>query len=426
MKVTPRLMIRAALVLTAGGVVGFFGACKDSTKPIEPPPPPPTLNAPTGLTAAPVSAAKINLTWTDNAANETGFRVDRCSGAGCTNFAQIGTNLAANATAFSDDGLTASTTYGYRVRAFNATDTSAWVSTNATTLAVGGSGSFTMVGAGEITTCSSSSGPTGTAAIIQPMLADTNVVVFSAGDALSDAAAPNFDCFDSKWGSFKNRTWFALGTGDFTGRGTDATYAYFGDRTGPKGQGYRSFNKGAWHIIILNTTTYELGAPELTNAASAFNTWLVNDLQTNTQPCVLALSWERRLYTTGDPNPGLLGRQSNMNTIAQELYAAGVDLLISANDHLYVRFPQADPDGVVDTNRGFRQFIVGTGGMTTWTVHAPNTTPPAGSKATNAESQGNAWGVLKLKLNDNSYEWEFIPAVAGAFTDKSAAPVSCH
>src|SRR2546421_9358412 len=53
---------------------------------------------------------------TDNV-GVTGYRVERCTGAACSNFAQIS---APTATTFSDTGLTASTSYSYRVRATDA------------------------------------------------------------------------------------------------------------------------------------------------------------------------------------------------------------------------------------------------------------------------------------------------------------------
>jgi hypothetical protein len=75
---------------------------------------PPT--APAGLTATAASSSQVNLAWgaaTDNV-GVTQYRVERCAGAGCTTFVQIGT---ATGTTFSDTGLAASTTYGYQVRA---------------------------------------------------------------------------------------------------------------------------------------------------------------------------------------------------------------------------------------------------------------------------------------------------------------------
>jgi C1A family cysteine protease len=74
--------------------------------------------APTNLAAAAVSHSQINLTWTDNATDETGFKIERCTGAGCSAFAQIDT-VGANVTGYSNTGLAAATSYSYRVRATN-------------------------------------------------------------------------------------------------------------------------------------------------------------------------------------------------------------------------------------------------------------------------------------------------------------------
>jgi chitodextrinase len=78
---------------------------------------PPT--APTGLTANAVGSSQINLSWTAATDNVgvTGYRVERCQGAGCSNFAQIATPTG---TSFNDTGLSASTSYSYRVRAVDA------------------------------------------------------------------------------------------------------------------------------------------------------------------------------------------------------------------------------------------------------------------------------------------------------------------
>ena len=81
--------------------------------------------APTNLAATAVSKSQINLTWTDNATNETGFRIERCKGSTCTNFALIAT-VGANVTSYSNTGLSANTTYRYRVRAYNASGNSGY------------------------------------------------------------------------------------------------------------------------------------------------------------------------------------------------------------------------------------------------------------------------------------------------------------
>jgi len=73
--------------------------------------------APSGLLAAALSATQVRLTWTDNSFNEDGFKIERKTGAAGA-WAQVGT-AAADAITADDGGLTESTSYFYRVRAFN-------------------------------------------------------------------------------------------------------------------------------------------------------------------------------------------------------------------------------------------------------------------------------------------------------------------
>jgi glucose/arabinose dehydrogenase/fibronectin type 3 domain-containing protein len=75
--------------------------------------------APSGLTAAAPNPNQVNLNWTASTDNVgvTGYRVERCQGASCTNWAEIGTTTT---TAYSDTGRSPSTLYRYRVRAMDA------------------------------------------------------------------------------------------------------------------------------------------------------------------------------------------------------------------------------------------------------------------------------------------------------------------
>lgn len=70
--------------------------------------------APTGLTAQAVSQSQINLNWNDNSTNETGFKIERRASTG--SWADL-TEVGANATTFSDTGLSSETNYVYRVTA---------------------------------------------------------------------------------------------------------------------------------------------------------------------------------------------------------------------------------------------------------------------------------------------------------------------
>ncbi len=72
--------------------------------------------APTNLSGSVISTNQINLSWTDNATNEDGYKVERKTGNG--NYAVIG-SMGANLSTYSDLGLTTNTAYTYRVYAYN-------------------------------------------------------------------------------------------------------------------------------------------------------------------------------------------------------------------------------------------------------------------------------------------------------------------
>lgn len=88
----------------------FSGGTTDTTAP----------STVSGLAASVASSSQINLSW--GAATDTGgsglsgYKIERCAGSGCSNFAQVAT---ATTTSFADSGLSASTSYSYRVRAFD-------------------------------------------------------------------------------------------------------------------------------------------------------------------------------------------------------------------------------------------------------------------------------------------------------------------
>ena len=90
--------------------------------------PPALPAAPSTLTAAAISSTRINLAWTDNSNNESGFKIERCKNPNCTNFAQIA-QVGANVTTFADTTVTKNTAYSYRVRAFNAGGNSSYSNT---------------------------------------------------------------------------------------------------------------------------------------------------------------------------------------------------------------------------------------------------------------------------------------------------------
>ncbi len=78
--------------------------------------------APSNLSGSAVSTSQINLSWTDNSTNETGFKIERKTGTGI--FTVVGTTTS-NVTTFIDNGLTPSTAYIYRVYSYNSSGDSA-------------------------------------------------------------------------------------------------------------------------------------------------------------------------------------------------------------------------------------------------------------------------------------------------------------
>ena len=81
-------------------------------------------STPSGLTAVAVSSTRVNLGWTDTAATETGFALERKVGAAGTYVFLA--SAPANATSWADTGCAPLTTYSYRVRSYNQQGYSGW------------------------------------------------------------------------------------------------------------------------------------------------------------------------------------------------------------------------------------------------------------------------------------------------------------
>jgi hypothetical protein len=80
------------------------------------------LATPTWLSVSPVSASQINLSWTTNANNATGFEIQRWSATDSA--ATIIATVTTNVLSFSDSNLAGGTQYNYRVRSYLGTNKS--------------------------------------------------------------------------------------------------------------------------------------------------------------------------------------------------------------------------------------------------------------------------------------------------------------
>jgi fibronectin type III domain protein/beta-propeller repeat-containing protein len=107
--------------------------------------------APSNLAATAISSSQINLGWTDNSSNETGFRVERSlAAAGPWTF--IGTTAL---TGYGDSALAAGTPYYYRIQSYNSSGNSAYSNT-ATATTQGGTGVPAVPGSLTATSASAS------------------------------------------------------------------------------------------------------------------------------------------------------------------------------------------------------------------------------------------------------------------------------
>lgn len=238
-----------------------------------------------------------------------------------------------------------------------------------------------LIGAGDIGDCASP-GAEETAALLS--LGGT---VFTAGDnAYPRGSLDEFRrCYDPFWGTFKSRTRPSPGNHDYETPGASGYFDYFGANAGPRGVGYYAFSIGDWTFLSLNSNI-DAGP------GSAQATWVRAELERR-QPRCLGAIWHHPVISSA------AGASPSMRNIWGILQAFGAELVISAHDHFYERFAPIDAVGV-PTSTGIRLFVVGTGGAPLTRQHGFH---PA------SEAWASVWGVLKLTLRSDSYQWAFVP-----------------
>jgi hypothetical protein len=279
--------------------------------------------------------------------------------------------------------------------------------TTTTAAAAAGGGDPTIAAAGDIACDSSTQGATTChqAATADLLAAGNFTAVLGLGDhQYPSGALDDFNAYyDPTWGRVKAKTYPAPGNHEYQTSGAAGYFTYFGDRAGPTGRGYYSFNVGSWHLISLNS--------EISTAAgSAQETWLKADLAANSQRCTLAY-WHKPLFSSG-PH----GNDSSVRPLWDVLYAAGAEVVLAGHDHDYERFAPQTPSGSADTTRGIREFVVGTGGKEHYSISS--------TKPNSQVHNTDTFGVLRLTLHPDGYDWKFLPEAGKTFTDSGTG--SCH
>lgn len=224
------------------------------------------------------------------------------------------------------------------------------------------------------------------------------------------------DSYGPSWGRVKSISRPVVGNHEYlTSGGTDCTsdnegaagyFKYFGSAAGDPSQGYYSYDIGAWHLIALNSNCGDAGG---CSYGSPQAVWLTTDLAAHPNLCTLAY-WHIPLFSSG-------GRTAiNTQSIWEILYDNDVDVILNGHDHIYERFAPQSPDGTLDTARGIREFVVGTGGANLTEIE---------TIAANSEVRDiDTYGVLKLTLHPAGYDWQFVPEAGKTFTDSGTE--KCH
>jgi acid phosphatase type 7 len=263
----------------------------------------------------------------------------------------------------------------------------------------------TLVGAGDIAGCDFKHDSK-----TARLLGKIPGTVFTLGDnAYSEGTSKQFrNCYDPTWGTYKKRTRPSVGNREYDTSGGKPYFDYFGWPAGEPSRGYYSYDRGAWHIVALNSNCKEIGGCEW---RSAQGHWLRTDLAHHRARCTLAY-FHHPLYASGS------GYDSpEVKPFWHILYNHHADVILNGHAHRYERFVRIKPSGARSSARGIRQFIVGTGGAPGGSQHGPNE-PRVQAKKVGAP------GVLKLKLGSDFYHWKFVPVAGRNYTDSGRA--RCH
>jgi hypothetical protein len=215
--------------------------------------------------------------------------------------------------------------------------------------------------------------------------------------------------------------------------GTPNAQGQAGDDTATN-QGWYSYDLGNWHIISLNV---ECKSAPFGNDCSTTDggllaqetQWLASDLAANHQACTLAY-WHQPTFTAFDtsakvPDPSAPGADSPEGLASDAwwalLYKAHATLVLNSHEHYYARFRPMDPAGHYDPAHGIAQFTVGTGGEPLDVLATEN---GGYSNPNVVTAQDQAFGVLKLNLQPDSYSWDYRPALAGPGASDAAMSYS--
>lgn len=207
--------------------------------------------APSNMTATAAGPSSINLAWTDNSSDETGFLLQRSLSAtsGFTNLL----TLPANTTSYTNTGLSSATTYYYRVQAINSGGSSPWSNiASATTL----------------------SSPPAAPSNLTATASGTSTINLSWNDNSSDETSFNLERSLNSSTGFVTIATLSMNTTSYSNTGLNSSTTYY-----YRIQAVNATGASTWSNIA-NATTAAAGPPaapsNLVATASGCNTIVLN------------------------------------------------------------------------------------------------------------------------------------------------------
>jgi acid phosphatase type 7 len=235
-----------------------------------------------------------------------------------------------------------------------------------------------------------------TAALIDQIKPD--FVLTEGDEQYVNGELANFQqAYHQTWGRHLAKTLPVPGNHEYGTKGATGYFTYFDGQLPDDHPGYYSRDIGAWHVVFLD-------ANRITTAQLE---WLKADLAGSKARCIMA-NWHQPRFSSGKAH----GNYAGVDPFWRALYAARADVVLNGHEHLYERFAPQSPDQLEDA-LGIRQFVVGTGGSELYGFS--KTIQP------NSERRYNDnFGVLKMTLHAESYDWQFI-AIDGEVVDEGSA-----
>ena len=219
----------------------------------------------------------------------------------------------------------------------------------------------------------------------------TTRIFRARGSSIATATTPR--------GRHKGQTFPVPGNHEYETPGAWPYYEDFGELAGgPHGEGYYSFEVGDWHAVALNSNiAVGPGSPQAE--------WLRADLAASRARCTIAY-WHHPLFSSGHN-----GDTPSMREFWRILYDRR---RISCSAHT-----STCTSGLARRIRMAAPIRREASGSSSWEPGVFLSQPVR--VHLNSENTNQLFGVLKLTLSSDRYQWEFIP-LAGA--SRTAAPAS--